>query len=266
MKASLRRRRPGCWLAMGILALAAVKSHAGAPRAANCRKIVLLGEVSAGQEWKASIGQGWVFRLMPIQPANSGYSGWDLVADRDQPAGFPDALLVATPPYNSINEREVGTTFQLRAQDAIGWNPRSFHFLTNPAAFREVQGLYLSLSRGGQVRLDQAAQVSQNPGKSLNADDARATRRLMELVRDSSAGQFRILDAHLKPGVADAASYAETWAIQSMKTPQTYDSAPGAKSTPLGELHWLRFSITLWLPGAWKAPAGVHATMGACLE
>ena len=96
------------------------------------------GEVSAGQEWKADFGQGWVFRLLPIDTSSwagkAGYSGWDLVVDREQPAGYPDALLVATPPYNSINEREVGTTFGLRAQDAIGWNPRSFRFLTNAAA------------------------------------------------------------------------------------------------------------------------------------
>ena len=119
-----------------------VGSQAGAATPASCQKIVLTGEVSAGQEWKAAFGEGWVFRVMPIQAGKAGYSGWDLVVDREQGAGFPDALMLATPPYDSINEREVGTTFGLRAQDAIGWNPRSFRFLTDPAALRESQRLF----------------------------------------------------------------------------------------------------------------------------
>ena len=76
---------------------------------------------------------------MPVPALDAAYSGWDMVVDRIPPAGFPDALYLATPPYNSINQREIGTTYGLRAQDAIGWNPRSFRFLTDPAAFREAQ-------------------------------------------------------------------------------------------------------------------------------
>ncbi len=113
------------------------RSQAGKPHAATCQRIVLTGEVSAGQEWKSTFGERWIFRVLPIdsgkiEQGTAGYSGWDLVVDKEQGAGFPDASLVATPPYNSINEREVGTTFGLRAQDATGWNPRSFHFLTDP--------------------------------------------------------------------------------------------------------------------------------------
>ena len=123
-----------------VLLLFEGASHAGA--AQSCRKVVLDGEASAGQEWKSTIGGGWVFRLVPIVAGKSGYTGWDLVVDRLPGAGFPDALYLATPPYNSINEHEVGTTFGLRAQDAIGWNPRSFHFLTNASEFREAQLIY----------------------------------------------------------------------------------------------------------------------------
>jgi len=72
-------------------------------------QVVLTGEAGEGQQWRAAFGQGWAFRVLPIQPGPAGYSGWDLVVDREQPAGYPDALLLATPPYNSINEREVGT-------------------------------------------------------------------------------------------------------------------------------------------------------------
>ena len=263
MSANCRRRRIDPGVAWAILALAA--SLASATDVRSCQKVVLAGEVSAGREWKAAFGEGWVFRVLPIDTGKSGlrqsgYSGWDLVVDREQPAGFPDALLLATPPYNSINEHEVGTTFGLRAQDAIGWNPRSFRFLTNLTAFRESQKLYQSLSRDGQLRL-----VGPEP-YNRNTPEAQATRRLMELQRQSSAGEFRILDAYLAPGISDAASYAENWALALPKTPHTIETATGSKTTPLGELHWMRFSVTLWLPGAWQAPKELHAIRAACLE
>jgi hypothetical protein len=225
----------------------------------SCRKVELSGEVQAGQEWRAAFGQGWVFRVVPIQPgrgpSGEAYSGWDLVVDREQPTGFPDALLLATPPYNSINEREIGTTFGLRAQDAIGWNPRSFRFLTSPDALREGQELFLALNRDsrGVESADSAAQ-------------AQRLQRLMTLGRQSAAGQFRVLDAHLVPGIADAAPYAQNWAQAAAHTLHTFEPAANGKSTPLGELHWMRFSITLWLAEGWKTPQGIMAERTTCLE
>ena len=258
MSASLRRQWVGPGVAWTILAWATSLASATDIRA--CQKVVLTGEVSAGKEWKAAFGEGWVFRVIPIQPGQPGYSGWDLVVDRELPAGFPDALLLATPPYNSINEREVGTTFGLRAQDAIGWNPRSFRFLSNLVTFREGQTLYQSLSRDGQLRLVGPELYNQK------TPEARSTRRLMELQQQSSAGEFRILDAHLAPGISDAAPYAENWALASPKTPHTFEPATGAKSTPLGELHRMRFSVMLWLSSAWQAPKELRVTRAACME
>jgi hypothetical protein len=251
--------------AVGILAMAAVQGPAATAHAPGCQKVDLTGEVNAGQEWKAAFGQGWVFRVIPIAPGKAGYSGWDLVVDREQAAGFPDALLVATPPYSSINEHEVGTTFGLRAQDAIGWNPRSFRFLTAPEALRESQKLYQSLSQAGQLEPG-VPHPTQKAAESQSAAEVRATRRLMELLRQSSPGQFRILDARLAPGISDAAPYAENWALASPRTPHSFEPGAGGKSTPLGQLHWMRFSVTLWLPAGWKAPPELHATRTACSE
>lgn len=245
------------WVSFGFAILAAFPCVAIAqmPSAqpTDCRRIVLAGEVNAGQEWKSSIGEGWVFRVVPVQAGQAGYSGWDLVVDREKPAGFPDALLVATPPYNSINEHEVATTFGLRAQDAMGWNPRSFHFLTSVTDFLESQRLYESLNSTAGVS-GQSAAV------------ARALKRLMEFERRASAGQFRILDARLTPGIGDAASYAENWALASPKTPHKFEPAATGRSTPLGELHWVRFSVTLWLPSGWKVPRELDSTKSACAE
>jgi hypothetical protein len=116
-------------------------SAAETPEALTCGKVVLNGEVSAGHEWKMAFGEGWAFRVVPIpkDKTAAGLGGWDLVVDREEPAGFPDSVLVATPPYNLINPREVATSYGLRAQDAIGWNPRRFRFMTNRNAFRQAQ-------------------------------------------------------------------------------------------------------------------------------
>jgi hypothetical protein len=229
-------------------------SYAFSAPAPSCKKIVLTGEVNAGQEWKADLGQGWVFRVMPIEPGKEGYSGWDLVVDRTEGAGHPDALLVATPPYYSISEREVGTTFGLRAQDAIGWNPRSFHFLTDPDLFRESQKQFRAL--GGTKIWSEAPHPS--------SEHQEAEQRLLEIDRRASAGQFRILNAKLTPGIADAAPFAQRWALQSARTPHTIVPANGARPTALGELDWMRFSITLWLPAPWKVPRGLSAAPAPC--
>jgi hypothetical protein len=256
MKVSCRGRSIWGCLALGVLGMAAVRSQAGAPKSPACEKVVLQGEVNAGQEWKAAFGQGWVFRVLPIASGKAGYSGWDLMVDREQPAGYPDSLLVATPPYNSINQREVGTTFGLRAQDVIGWNPRSFRFLTSPDAFKESQKLFQVL--GGTRHAMETPVVSSREGMAMQ--------RQLKINEKSSAGQFRILEARLTPGVSDAAKYAENWALASPRTPHKFEPAAGGKSTPLGELHWMRFSVTLWLPAGWKAPVELHAVRTACSE
>jgi hypothetical protein len=255
MKVSWNVRWACYWLMLTAVSLAA-QGQAVRPQGGSCQKLVLEGEVSAGQEWQAAFGGGWVFRVVPIQPGKGGYSGWDLVVDREQAAGFPDALLVATPPYNSINEREVGTTFGLRAQDAIGWNPRSFRFLTDPDALRESQKLFQVL---GGTKDGMRAPVAGSP-------EGIAMQRQLKINQQSSAGELRILDARLVPGTADPAYFAQRWAMALAKTPHTFESFPVGDSTARGELRWIRFSVTLWLPGRWKAPASFHAIRAACTQ
>jgi hypothetical protein len=253
MKLNRNAGRTVLW-AVVLIALTASQAFAAPP--SSCTKIVLTGEVSSGQEWKADFGEGWVFRVMPIQTGNEGYTGWDLVVDRTEGAGHPDALLVATPPYYSISEREVGTTFGLRAQDAIGWSPRSFHFLTDPDAFRESQKQFRAL---GSAKI-----WTEAPHPS--SQHQLAEQRLLEINRRASGGQLRILNAKLTPGIADAAPFAQRWALQSARTPHTIAPSTSARPTPLGELDWMRFSITLWLPKNWHAPQGVHSSPSPCSQ
>jgi len=90
-------------VAFALEAMATARIMAAAPQQTACKRIAMMGEVNAGQEFHAAFGEGWVFQVLPIDraktpPGHASYSGWDLVVDREQPAGFPDALLLATPP------------------------------------------------------------------------------------------------------------------------------------------------------------------------
>lgn len=212
-----------------------------------CSKLVLEGEVTAGAEWKALLGEDWVFRILPVPPMQAGYTGWDLVIDRAQPAGFPDALYLATPPFGSINEREIATTFGLRAQDAIGWNPRTFRFLIDPKAFDEAQQVYRSGYPSG-------------PSSSASSDVAK---RLLELQKGAASGELRILDARLVPGTADPAPYAQQWAMEVSRTQHEIEPS-SIGGSPRGALRSMRFRLTLWLPAKWTFPPGVHATRATC--
>ena len=229
----------------GLAVLIAFQCGRAVAAPLSCQRVVMEGQVEAGGAWSAAIGQGWMFRVLPIARGQAGYSGWDLVVDREQPAGYPDALLLATMPYNSINEREIGTTYGLRAQDAIGWNPRSFRFMTDAADFREGQRLYAALvSAAGQQ--DQAVMQS-----------------LLKLRERASWGELRIADARLVPGTSDPAPFAQAWAMASARTPHQVLPASGPSSAR-GELRSMRFTLTLWLPGAWKLPALLHGVRAMC--
>ncbi len=238
------------WMAgaLGLALLASTQMRAAAPQ---CERVELAGQVNAGQEWHAAIGEGWMVRLAPIERGSQDYSGWDIVVDRQPAAGYPDALLLATPPYHSISQREIGTTFGLRAQDAIGWNPRSFHFLTDPAALRAARKLFgeLSPSRQGD-----SARQSALEGK------------LLALTSHASDGQLHILDARLTPGAANPEPYAQNWALNARQTPYSIESNMGNPATPRGQLYWMRFAVTLWLPRGWRTPAGLRAQRAACSE
>lgn len=222
--------------------------HAAAPQ--SCMRLVLDGGVSVGQEWSAPIGEGWRFRLVPIPALDAGYSGWDLVVDRTSGAGFPDALYLASPPYNSISEREIGTTFGLRAQDAIGWNPRSFRFLTDPGMFRQAQGIY------------DLAFVHKKDWTSER--EKGAWEFLLKTAEAASQGELRILDAHISPGIADPAPFAQAWARASSMIPHEIDPSPGGRTAARGTLNWMRFEVVLWLPPGWKEPPGSQAKSAIC--
>src|SRR5450631_2438244 len=83
-------------LVIALLLFSTLVSGAAAPPKAECTRMVFEGDVSAGGSWTVPVGEGWVFRVLPIPPLQAAYSGWDLVMDRQPPTGFPDAVLLAT--------------------------------------------------------------------------------------------------------------------------------------------------------------------------
>jgi hypothetical protein len=165
-------------------------------------------------------------------------------------------LLLATLPYNSINEREIGTTFGLRSQDAIGWNPRSFHFLSNPAEFREAQQWFRRLTPIG---------AHANRGRSTPPDtDIMA--RLLQLQSHASSGQLRVLDARIVPGIVDPQPFAQGWARAVSRTKHEVEQAMPGQAPPQGTLVAMRFTVTLWLPQEWSVPPSLHAVREPCME
>lgn len=230
----------GAVLGGALLQCACAFAYAAPSQA--CSKLVLEGEVTAGHEWRAPFGEGWVFRMVPVPPLQAGYTGWDLVVDRADPAGFPDALYLATPPFGSINEREIATTFGLRAQDAIGWNPRTFRFFIDPELFGGAQQAWGAVTRG----------------------DGGARGRLLEMQKKAASGELRILDARLVPGIADPMPFAQEWAQAASRVPHEVESSAKGQGSARGELRSLKFRLTLWLPGKWSFPRGVHPVRGDC--
>jgi len=246
------------WLFGGVVFLCLTSCPAPGQDGLNCRQVTLAGEVSAGKGWHAAIGEGWIFGLVPIESgAKAGeghYTGWDLVMDREPgkapAAGYPDALLLATPPYGSLNEREIGTTYGLRAQDAIAWGPRRFHFFSSGKDLVRGRELFTQLMTGN-AKVQSAA--------------ADALLRMVSDPARTGAGEFAVVDAKLVPGSADPPAFARQWAARLPMVPHTNLQAEGG-GTARGELRWIKFSVALWLPLGFHLTPGMHSESVKCAK
>lgn len=253
-KGEMRERR-GRVAALAILLILASGGVAAGQRAgpAGCVRVEIAGEAMAGQSWQAAIGEGWLVRLVPIAPSGKGYTGWDIVVEPGRGGGYPDGALLATPPYGSVSEREVGTTYGLRAQDAIAWTPRRFHFLRSVRDLARARELFAILMGEGRA-----------PGQATQSGRD-ASIEMMELASGASPGEFRILDARLAPGTGDPPSYASQWAANLRRVPHTME-APVGRPSARGELQWIRFSVSLWLANGWRVPAGLRGIPAKCAQ
>lgn len=242
------------------------RSHQALHPQAQCRRIEISGEVDAGREWSAPIGQGWLFRLVPIASSGQDYSGWDLVVSPVDDGDYPDALLLGTPPYGSLNEREIGTTYGMRAQDAIAWTPRRFQFLASIKNLARARGLYRTIMP--QYPTGSDARSNSGKGDAIVAGRSQAARQLLGLLSAPSgmgSGEFSVLDARLTAGIIDPPPFAQQWVMRLRQVPHTIAPSGGSPS-PRGRLLWIRFKAELQLPAQWKEPPGIGENAAKCAQ
>jgi hypothetical protein len=202
---------------------------------------VVEGELNAGRGFEQAIGNGWKVWFQPIA------SGWILrVVPVAGPLGDHDDAELATPPYRSVSPLSLSTDFAFRAQDAVGWNPRRFHFATSASEFQRLDELYERYESAGAT-----------PPATLEVD-------LSAEVAKAAEGKLTILDAKLVPGVADQGKMAAAVSSRFPSTAHTLVHLPDGKQSALGKLLWIRFQLELDLPSWFKAPAGSKIMPHVC--
>ena len=226
-------------LIFGRLTAAIAAPPAAPPQA--CKRVVIPGELNAGQPFTRPIGGGLEIYLQPIA------SGWILrVLPITGPTGDHDYAELATPPYQSVTPLSISTDFAFRAQDAIGWNPRRFRFATSEADFHRLDEAYLRFEQAGAT-----------PPATLQVE-------LSSQIARSSEGTFTILDSRLIPGVADQWKMAGAVASHFNTTAHTLVDPPDGKVMPLGRILWLRFKLELNLPAGFAIASGLTALPQKC--
>jgi len=199
--------------------------------AMNCSQVSFEGDVKAGEGFEKVFAPGLKFYLEPLR------SGWIVrVLAADEPRGPHDYAELATPPYRSVSPLLISTDWSFRAQDAVAWNPRRFHYAANRETFRKLAAMY----------------------DKVMAGDAVSSARAAELVSAQPEGVLQILDAKLVPGLADQAQMAATVASHLAETPHTVDQS--ATPSPLGRVEEIRFRVNLELL------AGVAENKGQKIE
>ncbi len=205
-----------------------------------CLEEVFEGEVRAGQGFQSLIGNG----LEVILEART--SGWILrVLPANGPRPVDDYAELATPPYQSVSPLLLSTDFGFRAQDAVGWNPRRFHFASDAEAYRRLLKAY------------EAYRSTQPPSAAAQAE-------LVKVVGQMSEGELQIVDARITPGTADQTPAAAAVASHFLETAHRLDQPQDGKATPLGRLNSVRFRIRLELPASFPVERGVLAHRHPC--
>ncbi len=160
------------------------------------------------------IASGWILRVVPVDDEGIAH----------------DYAELATPPYASVTPLSISTDFAFRAQDAVGWNPRRFHFATSGELFKRLEEAFFRMEHAGAT-----------PPATLQVD-------LSAQIAQASEGTFTILDARLVPGMADQWKMAGAVASHFSTTAHTLVESPDGKTSDLGRLVWLRFRLDLDLP------------------
>ena len=181
-----------------------------------CASLQFDGEVEAGKSFRHSIDATHVFVLESVA------SGWIVrVLPVSGPRPQHDAAELATPPYRSPNPLLISTDFSFRAQDAIAWNPREFHFFTTPQQLAIATKAYEATER--------------EPNRPA------AGAALFPLLPQACTAELRITDAHIAGGTADQSAMAATVASHFAQTAHTLETS--ATPSRLGRILSLHFRV-----------------------
>ena len=204
----------------------------------QCRAAVIDGEVKAGEAFRRTFAPGLEFFLEPLP------SGWIArvleVRGGHEVRESHDWAEVATLPYRSVSPLLISTDWAFRAQDAAGWNPRSFRYAANRAAFQALG------------RLEDR----------VVANDPKATGEAVMRVMQQPEGQIELMDVALVPGTQDQSRMAGAVAQHFAGTP--HEVVQGEQASPLGRLVRLRFRVRLDLPAGLTAAAGIEVQPFSC--
>ena len=205
----------------------------------GCKELQIEGEVRAGERFTRALGAGLTLELQPTT------SGWILrvIPDAGGLRGY-DYAEVATPPYRSVTPLSLSTDFAFRAQDAVGWNPRRFRFVTSRAAY---EPMIAAAERLGPVGSVPPPGVEQTLAKGITG---------------AAEGRLTLLDARLSAGSADQSPAAASVALHFSRTAHTLDSA-GPQSA-LGKLLWVRFRVDLDVPSRFATTPELGAAAHPC--
>ena len=228
------------WLLGAGLASLPAQRHASAS-GPSCKAEIVDGELTAGHEFRASIGGGLALWFQPIA------SGWILrVIPTAGPPGDADYAELATPPWQSVSPLSLSTDFSFRAQDAVGWNPRHFRWASSRAEYDRLHDLYLRTLHAGV-----------SPPTPLEVE-------LSGQIARAPEGSLTILDTRLIPGMADQGPMAASVAAHFTSTAHTLADPPDGRPDPLGKLLWLRFRVRLDLPPGFRSANGSHEVPQVC--
>ncbi|MBS1814103.1 MAG: hypothetical protein JSS87_04440 [Acidobacteria bacterium] len=213
------------WIAAGLLA-PILAAHAANPPGKKAKSCVLTieGEVKRGENFRHAGPAGLDFMLEAIP------SGWIVrMLDSTAPRGEFDYAGLATPPYISPNPILISTDFAFRAQDAIGWNPRSFQYFRTPAVLKEAIAAY--------------RQYTSAPPNAPTAQSQQGMAKLLQLSARAAPAKLEILDAHLIGGTRNQTAAASLVATHFLSTAHVVEQSPTGPS-PLGMITLVRFRVS----------------------
>jgi hypothetical protein len=231
--------RFGCLVAVLICAGNVVGS-AQTAGAAACKVGVVEGDLEAGKDFRRPIGSGLSVWFQATR------SGWILrVVPTVGQVGEHDYAELATPPYRSVTPLAITTDFSFRSQDAVGWNPRRFHFATSAVEFARFRATYQRYQASGWKSGSAEAELTEEIGRAAE-------------------GKLTIVDAKLEPGMADQSRMAAAVSSRFEQTAHTLVAASNGKSSDLGKLVWVRIRLELALPVGFREEKGLIAVGKQC--